>query len=50
MLHDITYLWNPKKYNKLVNQTEKGDAENKPEVTSGERGEVKGAYVTKPAP
>ena len=24
MLYDITYMWNPKKYNKLVNITKKG--------------------------
>ena len=40
ILYDITYMWNLKKYNKLVNITKNSrltDIENKLAVTSGER-------------
>ena len=50
ILYDIIYMWNLKKYNKLVNITKmsKTDRENKLMVTSGEteagRGNVAGGY------
>ena len=41
-INDITYMWNLKKYNKLVNITKKKQTHRYREQTSGERGEGRG--------